>query len=209
MIISIYRNNADGRWSQSTAQEELTDARLTEFLLLRIQQHKTRCAFCGFNSPLHQKAIDYNCGVGEFKPIIVCPLCYYSQRLEIAAKHNVGRLILLPGVTQEKLNFIYHGLEGVSIDETSAELKVSVVLGSLRGKLKQSNSGLHAIGPGADSLDVMAESLRNLSDGEYCNRGRALKDVLFWPEQEKLGEISKFWKESIYPALNKLAQQSL
>ncbi|MND39432.1 hypothetical protein D3C80_301460 [compost metagenome] len=207
MIISIYRNSADGRFSQSTAQSEKANVRLIEFLKSREAAKKTRCAFCGFNSPLHQKAIDLNCGVGDLKPVIVCPLCYYSQRIEIAASHKVGKLIYLPGVTQPKLNYIYHALEGVSIEETSAELKVSVVLGSLKGKLKQSSSGLLAIGPGADSLDTMAVALSGLSDWEYVQRHKALKDVLFWPDTERLGEIASTWKNVVYPALNALAKK--
>ena len=200
MIIGIHRHHEGSRGS-STALSEANDERLKIFLAQKKKEKKLTCYFCGFESVRFQRSIDLNCGVGDFKPEVVCPFCYYSQRLEMVVERDAGFLIKLPQLTQAQLNMIIHSVYARSIIEDDNKLQL---YDTLLIKLKKHRWDMHSVGPGADSAEVTAVSLSALSDEEYKNRGIALSSVRFWPDAEKMKEEFDYWRNSLYPKINTL-----
>ncbi|WP_323947439.1 hypothetical protein [Aeromonas hydrophila] len=180
---------------------EVNDERLKIFLAQKKKERKLTCHFCGFESVRYQRSIDLNCGVGDFKPVVVCPFCYYSQRLEMVVERDAGFLIKLPQLSQAQLNMIIHSVYARSIIEDDNKLQL---YDTLLIKLKKHRWDMHSVGPGADSAEVTAVSLSALSDEEYKNRGVALSSVRFWPDAEKMKEEFDYWRNSLYPKINML-----
>lgn len=200
MIIGIHRSNEGSRGS-STALSEASDERLKIFLAQKKKERKLICHFCGFESVRFQRSIDLNCGVGDFEPAVVCPICYYSQRLEMVVERDAGFLIKLPQLSQAQLNMIIHAVHARSITEDDNKLQL---YDTLLIKLKKHRWDMHSVGPGADSAEVTAVSLSALSDEEYKNRGIALSSVRFWPDPDKMKEEFDYWRNSLYPKINAL-----
>ena len=202
-MLSIYRNF---KKPEQTVRDEIDNPVLKQYLEDAIKNRRSRCCRCGYTAPKFQLCINETCDDTNIKPVIVCPLCYMTERLEIAAEYNVGTLIWLPEMSQVGLNYITH----IIFNEFEKKKRpdsgilscseVESLYARYFTKIYELNNMFNK-----DAHDpiIMASSLSLLSENDYKNRGEILYGVRFILRKDTLAPMFQYYSTRIYPKLEK------
>lgn len=200
-MISIYRNF---KKPEQTVRDEINNPALKNFLDEAIKNRLSRCVRCGYTAPKFQLCINETCDDENIKPIIVCPLCYMAERLEVAAEYGVGTLIWLPEMSQAGLNYFTHVIFNEfaknkdNLTGISKCAEVETLYSRYFTKIFELNQMFNK-----DAHDpyVMASSLGLLNEDEYKNRGKILHGVRFILKKDSLSNMFDYYTKNIYPKL--------
>lgn len=194
-MLSIYRSL---QYPEKTIRQELEDVRLQDYLNDQLKRKNAKCNCCGFVSPKFQFCIDANCNPDNIKPMILCPLCYMSMRLEIAGEKSVGSVVWCPEISQVAINHYIHVVINDFING-----KKDIEIQSIYSKLFNRSFELnHVVSQGSTDPAVLSSALARLSDDDYINRHKITSGMRFIPKKDALPVIFEYYSKSVYPRLS-------
>lgn len=166
------------------------------------------CKYCNFKSLKYQEINHINSDHDDNRIEnleTICPLCHQSFHLDILSNTNGGKIIWLPELSQQELNYICRGLF-IAIDEAeiaeeedrevSGYIKIArMIETSLTERALVVEQRIHA---GASDPLMFATALINMDSTKYNNRKNFLNPFKIMHLKNRYSKQTKYWKSKTY-----------
>lgn len=171
------------------------------------QRDSFRCYFCNFESKRHQEIHHLNDDHEDNSLdnlVTICPLCHQNFHLDTASTTNGGKIIWLPEMTQQELNYLSRAIY-IASDEAEDKstllpfLKISPTLEN--SLLERSLIVEQHFQNGASDPVSFANALINLSEEQYSKRNNFLKSFKLLNLRSRFPIQTRYWKNNTFKDL--------
>lgn len=193
ILMGIKRTASRSQTSYSGGKAEL------EYKKIRPQIFKrdsNRCTHCGDTysqyQEIHHEDDDHTNNSARNLSCI-CVLCHLCHHIGFAGLNDSHTIIYLPEISQGKLNSMVRSLWLTRRAGSSAQAeKAAMILSSLKARASIAESMIKTSSP----LSV-ARHLASLSDSEYKERGKYLKDLRVLFDEAPFSNQMAHWEETL------------
>lgn len=161
-----------------------------------LADQKGRCKTCQIDIRKHNR-INKDSEDGE--SYAQCPVCFYSQHLEMLPDSFAGRIIMMPDVSQLELIVLsrtiamYKKLNG---EDYSDEVDNSELIKMLIEESYTQAETYYA--PGASEVDLVAQVLSNQSEEDYAKRSEGLYGLRWIPDYSFFDDEVEYWYKTMF-----------
>ena len=169
---------------------------------------KHKCYFCGFESKRHQEIHHLNDDHSDNSLdnlVTICPLCHQSFHLDTASTTNGGKIIWLPELSQQELNYLSRAIfiameEAESIEKNNKEeIGFIKIARMLENSLSERSLVVdQQIQNGSSDPAVFANALINMSESQYEKRFGFLKPFKLLNLRSRFPIQTTYWKNTVF-----------
>ncbi|UKA04720.1 hypothetical protein [Photobacterium damselae] len=158
------------------------------------------CSCCG--NPVHNDDIFVDVQENSKIPLILCPLCFFPENLDLIPTSDSGVLIYAPELTQEQVNSVaimvayLRGIDGAEQDilELSADVDDLMIA---KGAILTNILSL-----GANVPSIVCQFLYMLNNEEYNKRGEMLSSVRLYPTENMFKNHLNYLKSNVLKSVS-------
>lgn len=171
------------------------------------KRDKNTCYFCGFVSSRWQEVHHLNDDHSDNNMsnlVTVCPLCHQSFHLNNVSTTNSGKIIWLPKISQQKLNYLCRAIfiamdQGDETEEAKKKLPFQKMANSIYSAL-ENRMGIVNRHFAQDASDpgTFGQVLLNMTPEQYQNREELLKDFKILHSSNKFPVQIKYWRRTVF-----------
>lgn len=169
---------------------------------------KHTCYYCGFVSKKHQEIHHLNDDHDDNSMdnlVTVCPLCHQNFHLDSASTTNGGKIIWLPEISQQELNYLCRAIF-IAIEEAEqAELEQREVIGFAKIARMLESSLVERtliveqhIQPTSSDPANFANALINMTEEQYDKRAQFLGPFKLLHLKSRFSVQTKYWKTNTF-----------
>lgn len=171
------------------------------------ERDKHTCYYCGFTSKKHQEIHHLNHDHTDNSTdnlVTVCPLCHQSFHLDMASTTNGGKIIWLPEMTQQELNYLCRAIfiaieEAEQADEHKEVIGFAKIAKMLEASLMERTLIVEQqIQTGASDPANFANALININEEQYENRQDYITPFKLLHLKSRFSVQTKYWKQETY-----------
>lgn len=168
-----------------------------------------KCHFCDFRSLKHQEIHHLNEDHSDNSPdnlVTVCPLCHQSSHLDSMSLVNGGRIIWLPEMSQQELNYICRSaflaseyVQNSKEKDKSAIFKMAKIIESSfeeRAAVVEQH-----IYQGASDPATFASALMDFEKDMYEDRSEYVKNFKLLHFQTRYPVQTKYWSRETFKGI--------
>lgn len=163
-----------------------------------------KCFYCNFQSKRHQEIHHLNDDHQDNSLdnlVTICPLCHQNFHLDTVSTTNGGKIIWLPEITQQELNYISRAIfiAADEIDEKSNDLTFLKIVPSIESSLAERSLIVeqHFQNSASDPVNF-ANALINLNDDLYEKRFSFLKSFKLLNFRARFPIQTRYWKNNTF-----------
>ena len=175
------------------------------------QRDNHSCYFCNFKSMKHQEIHHLNDDHDDNSMdnlVCVCPLCHQSFHLDTVSVTNGGKVIWLPEMSQQELNYLCRAIFIAMEESEQAQLNEQDAVGfSKIARMLLSSLDERAIvldehfrGNSSDP-SIFASALLNMSEDAYKRRNQLLQPFKLFHTRSRFLVQTKYWKNNTFKEL--------
>lgn len=172
------------------------------------EKDKYSCYFCGFTSKKHQEIHHLNDDHSDNSIenlVTICPLCHQNFHLDSMSNTNGGKIIWLPEMSQQELNYLCRGIF-IAIEEAeNAENEQREPVGfakiarMLEESLKERSAVLEQhIQQGSSDPANFATALININEETYEKREEFIRPFKLLHFKTRYSIQTKYWKNETF-----------
>lgn len=167
-----------------------------------------RCYYCNFTSKKHQEIHHLNDDHDDNSMdnlVTICPLCHQCFHLDTASSTNGGKIIWLPEMSQQELNYISRAIfiaaESARVSEEAGEkvsdfTKMATVIES--SLLERALVVEQNVQQGASDPANFATALLNMKEESYEQREEFIKPFKLLNLKTRFPVQTKYWKNNTF-----------
>lgn len=170
------------------------------------ERDKHKCFYCDFQdkkwNEIHHLNDDHE-DISMDNLVTICPLCHQCFHLNLVNTTNGGTVIWLPEFTQQELNYLLRGLF-VNFETKEDEIK-DIKFHQMALSIYQSLEAREQVvsqhfynGTSVESnernVGAFGQMLLNLSEDEYNNRDKFIKNFKLLASSSRFPIQMKYWK---------------
>lgn len=162
---------------------------------LILSEQKGRCKACQIDIRKHNRM---HKDTEDGKPYALCPVCYYSQHLEILPDNACGRMVLMPDIPQLELIVLTRTIAmmaKLNAEDYADEIDNSDLIKMLIEENHSQANQYYATG--AAEVDLVAQVLSNQSDEDYAKRKEGLYGLRWIPDYSFFEEEIEYWYKTM------------
>lgn len=155
------------------------------------------CECCGFELSNDDKKIHNS----EEDIILTCPVCYFTENLDLIDEMDKGCIILAPEIKQEELNSIVKLIWYFeSIEDSKYFEQIDSVISIYEQLKERENYTKTYWSESANDVDQIINFLYDISDknkDDYDQRGKVMSDLLWLPSKGLFEDYIPLWNERL------------
>lgn len=167
-----------------------------------------KCYYCGFKADKHQEISHLNEDHSDNSMdnlVTACPLCHQSFHLDTASATNGGKIIWLPEMSQQELNYVCRAIF-IANDEANAALAEQREAPGFAKIAKMLESSLlertlvveREIQQGASEPVNFANALLNMEQSKYEAREEFVSSFKLMHSNSRFPVQTKYWKTETF-----------
>lgn len=163
---------------------------------LILSSQKGRCKVCQIDI---RKSSRINQDDEKTEPYAVCPVCYYSQHLEMLPESMQGRIVMLPDISQVDLIVLSRTIamfKMLDSEHFGDEIESADLIAMLLNEYYNQSETYYA--PGSSEVDLVAQVLSNQSDEDYSQREKGLYGLRWIPDYNLFENEMDYWYKTMF-----------
>jgi hypothetical protein len=161
-----------------------------------IKEQKGKCKSCQIDIRKHYR-INQDKEGGEHYAL--CPVCYFSQHLELLPNDSAGRIVMMPNFTQNEIIVLSRTIAMFSkldAESYSDEIDDAMLLKMLMEENYNQAEMFYA--PGASEVELVAQVLSNQDDESYKKRDEGLYGLRWIPDYSYFDKEVEYWYKQMF-----------
>tara|TARA_B100000700_G_C15063722_1_gene868053 strand:+ start:2020 stop:2634 length:615 start_codon:yes stop_codon:yes gene_type:complete len=155
------------------------------------------CECCGFEVSDEDKKIHNS----ENVLLLTCPVCFYTENLDLIDEMDKGCIILAPEIKQEELNSLVKLIWFYeSIEDTRYFEQIDSVISIYEQLKERENYTKTYWSESANDVDQIINFLHDISEKDkssYDQRGKVMSDLLWLPSRGLFEKYIPLWNDRL------------